>query len=332
MDKNSILYEDFLLYEDIFASRNINIVSIGGVDKKHDKIFKKILSDEKEMSIFLGKFLGLDVKENELQKYKNSFITQKYKSKESDMIYKQKGKNIYYLIEHQSKVDKEMPNRILSYCDELIDEVKRSKKKKDGKNPIVVPIVLYTGSQNWETAMNFSETQVPVTKDYKDYLIDLKYKLIDINKYPKDELLQNDTKCGIMMLIEKQKNNTEIKDSLLKILSYTDDQERLEWIKEITLYILSDVLNPDEREEILNIIENKEENDMDEWVKRVRRNNEKNEQKLIKKGEKTGMHQTLKNFIKNMLLNNEDEAKILQYTNLSQKEYQKIKKELKVES
>lgn len=38
---------------------------------------------------------------------------------------------------------------------------------------------------------------------------------------------------------------------------------------------------------------------MDEWVKRVRRN---------------------------------DEAKILQYTNLSQKEYQKIKKELKVES
>ena len=327
MDKNSILYDDLLLYEDIFASRNINIVSIGGVDKKHDKIFKKILSDEKEMSIFLGKFLGLDVKENELQKYKNSFITQKYKSKESDMIYKQKGKNIYYLIEHQSKVDKEMPNRILSYCDELIDEVKRSKKKKDGKNPIVVPIVLYTGSQNWETAMNFSETQVPVTKDYKDYLIDLKYKLIDINKYPKDELLQNDTKCGIMMLIEKQKDNTEIKDSLLKILSYTDDQERLEWIKEITLYILSDVLRPDEREEILNIIENKEENDMDEWVKRVRRNNERNEKRLIK----NGIQQTLKMLVKNMLLNNEDEAKILQYTNLSQKEYQKIKKELKAE-
>lgn len=243
------------------------------------------------------------------------------------MIYKQKGKNIYYLIEHQSKVDKEMPNRILSYCDELIDEVKRSKKKKDGKNPIVVPIVLYTGSQNWETAMNFSETQVPVTKDYKDYLIDLKYKLIDINKYPKDELLQNDTKCGIMMLIEKQKDNTEIKDSLLKILSYTDNQERLEWIKEITLYILSDVLNPDEREEILNIIENKEENDMDEWVKRVRRNNKKNEKRLIK----NGIQQTLKMLVKNMLLNNEDEAKILQYTNLSQKEYQKIKKELKAE-
>ena len=107
-----------------------------------------------------------------------------------------------------------------------------------------------------------------------------------------------------------------------------NSKKQQKWIKEITLYILSDVLSPDEREEILNIIENKEENDMDEWVKRVRRNNEKNEQKLIK----TGKHQTLKNFIKNMLLNNEDEAKILQYTNLSQKEYQKIKKELKVES
>lgn len=45
-----------------------------------------------------------------------------------------------------------------------------------------------------------------------------------------------------------------------------NSKKQQKWIKEITLYILSDVLHPDEREEILNIIENKEENDMDEWV------------------------------------------------------------------
>ena len=69
MIEDSILYEDLLLYKDIFGVRNINVVSIGGVDKKHDKIFKKILSDEIEMSIFLGDFLKLDVKENEIKEF-----------------------------------------------------------------------------------------------------------------------------------------------------------------------------------------------------------------------------------------------------------------------
>lgn len=49
---------------------------MGGVDKKNDKIFKKILSDETEMAVFLCQFLKLKIKPNELEKYKNSFITQ----------------------------------------------------------------------------------------------------------------------------------------------------------------------------------------------------------------------------------------------------------------
>ena len=286
MIEDSILYEDLLLYKDIFGVRNINVVSIGGVDKKHDKIFKKILSDEREMSIFLGDFLKLDVKENELEKYKNSFITERYKSKESDIIYKQKGKNIYYLIEHQSKVDKEMPNRILKYCDELLEEIKKSKKNKTGKNPIIVPIVLYTGKQDWETAINFSETQIPVEKGYEDYLIDLKYKLIDIKNYDKEELRKRDTKMGIMMLMEKQGNGKEIKNSIIDILLETKDQERIEWIKEITLYILAYVLKPEEREEILDLIENKEESDMEEWIERVKRNDALEEKRLREEGRK----------------------------------------------
>ena len=68
------------------------------VDKKHDKTFKNILSDIKEMSKFLSQYLNLEVNEEDLEKYKNSFITSTYKSKESDMIYKQKDKEIYYLI------------------------------------------------------------------------------------------------------------------------------------------------------------------------------------------------------------------------------------------
>ena len=105
MKENSILYEDLLLYKDILQLNDVKIVSMGGVDKKNDKIFKKILSDEKEMAVFLCQFLKLNIKPNELEKYKNSFITQKYKSKESDIVYKNKNKDVYYLVEQQSKID-----------------------------------------------------------------------------------------------------------------------------------------------------------------------------------------------------------------------------------
>ena len=42
MKENSILYEDLLLYKDILQLNDVKIVSMGGVDKKNDKIFKKI--------------------------------------------------------------------------------------------------------------------------------------------------------------------------------------------------------------------------------------------------------------------------------------------------
>ncbi len=187
MKENSILYEDLLLYKDILQLNDVKIVSMGGVDKKNDKIFKKILSDETEMAVFLCQFLKLKIKPNELEKYKNSFITQKYKSKESDIVYKHKNKNVYYLLEQQSKIDKNMPRRILRYCDELIEERKK--------------------------------------------------------------------------------------------------------------------------------------NDMDEWIERIKRNDEKQRQKLIKGA--------VMKIVKNMLLNNEDDEKILKYADITQNELEKIKRKYK---
>jgi len=61
-----------------------------------------------------------------LQIYNSEFINNKYEKRISDIIYKEKEKEIYYLIEHQSKVDINMPNRILEYCMELMKEVKKN--------------------------------------------------------------------------------------------------------------------------------------------------------------------------------------------------------------
>lgn len=338
IEKNDISKEELLLYKDILPKNlpKIKIVSIGGVDKKHDKTFKNILSDIKEMSKFLSQYLNLEVNEEDLEKYKNSFITSTYKSKESYMIYKQKDKEIYYLIEHQSTVDKEMPNRILGYSEALIEEIHRGNSLKKEENPIIVPIVIYTGFQEWTVKTNFSNTQKGEAK-YKKYLISFEYELIDISKYNKEELIEKDTKLSSMMLIEKFETSEDIKNILIDLINKAKDQERIKWIKDIVTYILSNVLEKEDISDVLKIIEKKENNSMDdEWIERVKRNNAKIKNDLInqgkEEGKKEGIKETIKAMIKSMLSYNETDEKIINYTKVSKKELEKIKKEVQIQN
>ena len=50
-----------------------------------------------------------------IEKYNSSFINKIYQNKEADIVYKLKNREIFFLIEHQSKVDYSMPKRILEY-------------------------------------------------------------------------------------------------------------------------------------------------------------------------------------------------------------------------
>ena len=101
---------------------------IRGIDKKHDKMLKKILSNKKEIIKFLKDFLEIqeEIKEEEIEEYPTEFITKDYEEKRSDLLYKLKNEPVYFLIEHQSTKDKKMVERIGKYVEEImIREVKK---------------------------------------------------------------------------------------------------------------------------------------------------------------------------------------------------------------
>ena len=58
-------------------------------------------------------------------------------NEEADVVYKLKGKNEFFLIEHQSKVDYRMPFRILKYEMAIIESAIESD----------ISILLYIGNQ-----------------------------------------------------------------------------------------------------------------------------------------------------------------------------------------
>lgn len=82
------------------------------------------------MSDFLKHFLNLDVESKMLEEQKTNFINEYFVKRESDIIYKIKDNNIYFLIEHQSTSDRNMPERILTYSLEIIRGMRKIKMKK----------------------------------------------------------------------------------------------------------------------------------------------------------------------------------------------------------
>ena len=66
-----------------------------------------------------------------MEKYTSSFVNKIFENREADIVYKYKNKNIFFLIEHQTKIDYSMPYRILEYEIEIMKSAIDIKKVKN---------------------------------------------------------------------------------------------------------------------------------------------------------------------------------------------------------
>ena len=297
-------------------------------DKKennpHDKLIKEILKDKKELVNLINKFLkpNEEIFEDNIEKYTNSYITKKYKSKEADIVYKMKDKDMYFLIEHQSTVDYNMPFRLLNYCIDIVNEWKKEQKNKKSKYPLIVPIVIYTGQARWNIPRNFKEQQIKITT-FEEYRINLEYNLIDVNTYQTKELLEKNTMFSYALIMEKSKDKECFVRNIKLIVEKKNNKERLDKIWEITTYLFGGILGEEGQEEISKIINEKVgEKDMESLVLRIRaeekRQRRELERKAEKRGEKIGKEkakQEIINKIKSRILNSNEDEKFIQKVN-----------------
>lgn len=97
------------------------------INNIHDKMFRDLLSDKEELVVFLKKYLDFSLDENDIENYSTNYITKTYKNVVSDIVYKIKNKNVFILIEHQSKVDYNMLIRLMEYSIEIIRKSKKNR-------------------------------------------------------------------------------------------------------------------------------------------------------------------------------------------------------------
>ena len=213
----------------------------------HDKIFKELLDDKKEFISFIKKYVGeeIELKEEEIEKYNRKFINTNFKVRESDIIYKIKDKEIFIIVEQQSRIDYKMPERMTEYCLEIIRS--REYKSKFIESPLICPIVLYTGRKKWDAA----RTIVQEKDEYYGFppLEYPKYNLVDINDYTKEELLEERTGISKAMLFEKLETKEEIEETLKEIIRRGASESEKRYL-ELILEYSNDIVKKLDRDTI----------------------------------------------------------------------------------
>ena len=307
----------------------------------HDKIFRTIL-DKKENAVFIiNKAVDAKIKIDDIEKYKNSFVNKMFQNREADIVYKMKDKNIFFLIEHQTKIDYSMPFRILEYevaiMKSAIDENKIN--TPNYKLPLVIPIVLYTGNKKWNAAEYLQKSQETLRNIKEDVG---RYNLIDINDLEEKELLEDDTFITKMMLIEKSKSKEEIIEKIEKVIERTKENDESILTRIIKL-VLKEKIGDQEVTRLINKIEggNKE---MLAVLDMIERENQRyidiGREKGIKEGRKEGRKEGKKEgkiegikeksieIARKLLNKNTSKEEISEITGLDKKEIDKIEKEI----
>ena len=348
--------EDYWKYKNLLPIEDDNVKNNdkinGDTYHYHDKIFKEILSNEEEILLLIRKYLGYDkskeIEKDDLEKYDKEFITKKFRKREADLLYKIKEKEIFILIEHQSTVDKNMAERVTTMCLEII-ESRNIKRGIKNEYPLIVPIVLYTGTKKWNSAFTITEKQTEMygfpIQEYP------RYNLIDVNEYKKEQLIQEDSRISKAMLFEKVKTKEEIKEIFTKLLKRGLTEKEKQYLIIILTYsnFIKRKFTQEEIEGYKKVLERGGvemtraerffEEILDDKFSEIERKATKSGmekgmqrgmQKGMEKGIQKGMQKGIKQAVIGMINIKMKDTDIKRATNISEQELQKIKKEVMI--
>lgn len=289
----------------IIEERGSNLKSI---NNEHDVGYKFLLSSKQVFIQLLRSFVNEEwvdsIEESQLKKIDKSYVLQDFSEKESDLVYELKIKDqeviFYVLLELQSKVDYQMPFRLLAYMMEIWRDILKNSPKNESKRklfrfPVIFPIVLYNGPHPWTAPLEFKNI-LNGTLLFGEKVLNFKYSLIDVNRYQSHELLQLSNLISSVFLLDQDMKKVEELFMRLKELTNTLNQLSPRelalfktWLKGIVMKRFPKK-NHKEIEEVINQTKTKEVGIM---ISNFEKNLERFIDESIEKGMKKGMERGL---------------------------------------
>ena len=159
----------------------------------HDRLFKRVMSDEANARQFIKEFLPKDISSQIDLKEMKLIPTEKIKGYNKyymDIavecyISNTKGQ-VYFVFEHKSYPDPGVLLQILNYMTVTWDE---QRKKNKPLTPII-PVVIYHGSSSWNVTTHFQGQFQNIGETIKPYIPEFNYVLVDLTQIPNEEIEQ----------------------------------------------------------------------------------------------------------------------------------------------
>ncbi|MBP3476737.1 MAG: Rpn family recombination-promoting nuclease/putative transposase [Lachnospiraceae bacterium] len=183
---------------------------------------------------------------------RNADTVKRIKISEKDTLY------FISLIEHKSQVDYNVSMQLLRYMvyiwedyeKEMEKQHKGISKTKDFKYPPILPIVYYEGTGKWTAACNFKD-RVLFEKAFEPFTPSFFYKLIQLNGYSVEELLDKKDELSLVMLINRLQSAEEFQalrlpEDYLQNLSEHSTEELLGIIEKVIAVVLRHLNVPEE--------------------------------------------------------------------------------------
>lgn len=173
----------------------------------------EILKNIEDLQDFLNEFVWADepIKQNDITYYNANQTTQENqimcydenenfeKSNYENMITcKIKSKEIFVIIKELHEIDLNIIYKMLEYSLKIIKGCEQN-MLQNVRNPIVIPIVIYTGNKKWNTN-NYQLKQKINYIEFKSNSINFAYNLIKINELGNSELKKMNSKVAKKML------------------------------------------------------------------------------------------------------------------------------------
>ena len=318
----------------------------GYINNFNDKIMRQILKDKCQAAMCLNEWLnikpGYEIKQEEIEEVTESYITKDWSNRETDIVYKDKKYDgVFYLIEHQTKVDYKMAKRIVEYKNEIENhyEINHS-KGKDIKSlkriANVTALVIYTEEEEWKAKRNIKEIKIKNPRLQINPMED--YEFISIDDYTLEELeakvKRNEENVILKLALINKLGKVKNKEILLKeiknikistqqidyIASYINERVARKQGKEVAKLMIKNIEKKLEKEEGKNMLE--------AFVDRFLDMADEKEKKGEKRGKERGISEGISQVAINMLKEKCDKNTIKKYTGLSDHKIEKIKKTL----
>ena len=304
------------------------------INNPHDRGYKSLLASEEIFLELLRSFVDMgwvsQIDPEAIIRIDKSYILQDFSEKEADLVYrlKIKGQDVifYLLMELQSSVNFQMSYRLLLYMVEIWRDVLKNipseeAARKEFKLPPIIPILLYNGRDKWTACRSFKET-LAEAELFKEFVVDFKYILIDVNRYDKKTLMDLANLIGTVFLIDQSKDFKDYMNRLLEIgpilrkFDTKSFQLFASWLK----MILSVKLPDEAKQKIIKILDESKPEEAEKMVTNI----EKIIENLYEEGLMAGKIEVAKNLLGKSIT----EDLVSETTGLPIEQIRKIKSEL----